>query len=277
MGSSPENPEAGGGTVAEPTRAERRPREAPAPTDGRGVVRGVLAEAAAARRLEEEVNTYPHLVFIEFLAALAVAAFFTVVSVLFDAPLEEIADPAVTPNPSKAPWYFVGLQELLVYFDPWIAGVMIPVLIILGLMAVPYLDPNPAGRDEYAFSRRKFAVTVFTFGLALWFALILIGYYLRGPSWQLYWPWESWAVEKPLTNASWSFPLPWGVATLAVYGAAGLLFPAVQWPDFRRKLGGGRYLVVMSLCLLMGGVVLKMALRLLFNVKYILVTPWFNL
>lgn len=233
--------------------------------------------AVKKAQLEDRVHVWPFLVRNEWICTLIVMVLVTVWSIVINAPLEEPANPAATPNPSKAPWYFVGLQELLVYFDPWIAGVMIPVLIILGLMAVPYLDPNPAGRDEYAFSRRKFAVTVFTFGLALWFALILIGYYLRGPSWQLYWPWESWAVEKPLTNASWSFPLPWGVATLAVYGAAGLLFPAVQWPDFRRNLGGGRYLVVMSLCLLMGGVVLKMALRLLFNVKYILVTPWFNL
>jgi len=275
MGPWLENSEAASSARIGP--ADAGPATALAPSDGRGPAAPGVHEAAGARRADEEVNTYPNLVFIELLATLGVAAFFTVVSVLFNAPLEEIADPAVTPNPSKAPWYFVGLQELLVYFDPWIAGVMIPLLLIFGLMAIPYLDRNPAGRDAYEWSARKFAVTVFTFGLGLWFALILLGYYLRGPSWQLYWPWESWAVEKPLTNASWSFPLLWGVATLAVYGAAGLLFPAVQWPDFRRNLGGGRYLVVMSLCLLMGGVVLKMALRLLFNVKYILVTPWFNL
>lgn len=263
------SPEVAGDTLAEPRPAER--------TDGRGAAHAIPRQVAADRRLDEEVNTYPHLVFIELLAALAVAAFFTVVSVLFDAPLEEMADPGLTPNPSKAPWYFVGLQELLVYFDPWIAGVMIPLLIIFGLMAIPYLDPNPAGRDVYGFSRRKFAVTVFTVGLALWFALILMGYYLRGPSWQLYWPWDSWSVEKPLKDPTWSLPLPWGTALLATYAAAGLLLPAVLWPGFFRRLGRGRYVVVMGLLLLMGGVVLKMALRLALNVKYILVTPWLNL
>lgn len=276
MGSSPENLEAGG-TLAEPAGAKGAAGAALAPSNGRGAPGAAVSDAAVARRLDEEVNTYPHLVFIELLTALAVAAFFTVVSVLFNAPLEEIADPAITPNPSKAPWYFVGLQELLGYFDPWVAGVMIPLLIIFGLMAIPYLDPNPNGRDAYAFSQRKFAVTVFTAGLTLWFALILIGYYLRGPSWQLYWPWESWAVEKPLRDPTWSFPLPWGIALLAAYGASGLVLPALLWPDMLRRLGRVRYLLVTSLLLLMGGVVLKMALRLALNVKYIVVTPWLNL
>lgn len=277
MGSWPESSEADGGTLAEPAGAKGADGAALAPSDGRGAPSAAVPEVAEARRPDEEVNTYPHLVFIELLAALAVAAFFTVASVLFDAPLEEIADRAVTPNPSKAPWYFVGLQELLVYFDPWVGGVMIPLLIIFGLMATPYLDSNPSGRDAYAFSQRKFAVTVFTFGLALWFALILIGYYLRGPSWQLYWPWESWAVEKPLRDPTWSLPLPWGIALLAAYGASGLVLPALLWPDFLRRLGRRRYLVVVGLLLLMGGVVLKMALRLALNLKYILVTPWLNL
>jgi len=277
MGSWPESSEAASGTRAEPAEAGPAAGAALAPSDGRGAAAIGVPEAAVARRPDEEVNTYPHLVFVELLAALAVAASFTVASVLFDAPLEEIADPALTPNPSKAPWYFVGLQELLVYFDPWTAGVMIPLLIIFGLMAIPYLDTNPAGRDAYEFSRRKFAVTVFTFGLALWFALILIGYFLRGSSWQLYWPWESWTVEKPLRDPTWSFPLSWGIALLAAYGASGLVLPALLWPDFLRRLGRVRYLLVMSLLLLMGGVVLKMALRLAVNVKYILVTPWLNL
>jgi quinol-cytochrome oxidoreductase complex cytochrome b subunit len=81
-------------------------------------------------------------------------------SMLIAAPLEPLADPNKTPNPSKAPWYFVGLQELLVYFDPWIAGVVLPTLIIVGLMAVPYLDKNPHGIGEYNYKDRKFAVLV---------------------------------------------------------------------------------------------------------------------
>ena len=112
------------------------------------------------------------------------------------APLEPLADPNKTPNPSKAPWYFVGLQELLVYFDPWIAGVVLPTLIIVGLMAIPYIDKSPHGIGEYNYKDRKFAVIVFSLGTAFWFILIIVGYFFRGPSWQWYWPWESWEIHK---------------------------------------------------------------------------------
>jgi hypothetical protein len=122
------------------------------------------------------------------------------------APLEPLADPNKTPNPSKAPWYFVGLQELLVYFDPWIAGVVLPTLIIVGLMAIPYIDKSPHGIGEYNYKDRKFAVWVFSLGTAFWFLLIIIGYFFRGPSWQWYWPWESWELHKEshIVTHSWS-------------------------------------------------------------------------
>ena len=93
----------------------------------------------------DEVQVWPHLVVREFLMALAVIVVIWIISIAFNAPLEEKANPAVTPNPAKAPWYFVGLQELLTYFDPWIAGVAIPSIIVFGLLAIPYLDVNRQG------------------------------------------------------------------------------------------------------------------------------------
>lgn len=278
MGCSPADSSSGDG--------RGRPEPAPATGEREGVA-VALAEPAreaegiagpAGRRPDEGVNTYPHLVFFELLCALLVIAAFTVLSVLVNAPLEGPANPAETPNPAKAPWYFVGLQELLVYFDPWIGGVMIPLLIILGLLAVPYLDVNRDGNSTYAFRSRPFAVTVFSAGLALWFGMILIGYYLRGPSWQLYWPWESWEILKPLKDVTWSLEPGWGgLALLAGYALAGYGLPFLVAPAFRRRLGRLRYAMVMSLLLLMGGVAVKIGLRLLWNIKYVLVTPWFNL
>ena len=93
----------------------------------------------------------------------------TIWSIVVDAPLEEPANPTKTPNPSKAPWYFLGLQEILVYFDPWFAGVVLPSLIIVGLMVIPYIDINPKGNGYYCFKDRKFAISTFLFGfLVMW-------------------------------------------------------------------------------------------------------------
>ena len=64
-------------------------------------------------------------------------------------------------NPSKAPWYFLGLQEMLVYFDPWIAGVVMPSIIMIGLMVFPYVDSNPLGNGYYTYRQRRFAVNMF--------------------------------------------------------------------------------------------------------------------
>lgn len=227
--------------------------------------------------LDEEVMVWPELVFKELLAILAVVFALNIISILFNAPLEEIANPGTTPNPAKAPWYFVGLQELLVYFDPWIAGVVLPGIIILGLMAIPYLDPNQEGNSYYTFSKRKYAVTVFVFGFAMWFILIIIGQYFRGPNWQVYFPWEDWSVHKEPVAGLKSFSLTQGIAFLLTYFILGLSIPFFIANAIYKKLGTTKYVVVMSLLLLMIGVVAKIALRLLFNVKYILETPWFNI
>ncbi len=138
---------------------------------------------------DEKVLTWPDLVYTELICMSVFSAVLLVVCWLARSPLEEIANPNHTPNPSKAPWYFVGLQEMLVYFDPWIAGVVLPTTIIVGLMAIPYVDRNPTrGSGYYNWSERKFAWLFFVGGFATWWILIIIGNGLRGPGWAWYWP-----------------------------------------------------------------------------------------
>ena len=230
-------------------------------------------------RKEKEKNIYvwPDLAIMEFLTAIALTSILLVWALLINAPLLKIANPGISENPSKAPWYFVGLQELLVYFDPWIAGVMIPAIIIVCLMIIPYIDNNPAGRGEYTFSARKFALINFNIGFSMWLILIFTGYFLRGPNWQFYWPWESWETAKQVEENLWSLDPVYGVAGLAAYFGAGLVMPRLAWPGFYRKCGFKRYLIVMTSILLMYAVPVKIFLRLVFNIKYVLVTPWFNI
>ena len=107
----------------------------------------------------------------EFLVAIIVTVLLMVWSLTLNAPLEEPANPNVTMNPAKAPWYFLGLQEMLVYFDPWIAGVVMPTLVIVGLMVIPYIDANPLGNGYYTYKQRRFAIWTFLFGfVGLWVA-----------------------------------------------------------------------------------------------------------
>src|SRR6187431_3715198 len=144
-----------------------------------------------------EIHVWPYLVRIEFLATVIVTVILFVWSITLNAPLEEPANPNLTMNPSKAPWYFLGLQEMLVYFDPWIAGVVLPTMIITGLMLVPYCDKNPKGVGYYTLKERPFAVGTFMFGfLILWISLIVMGTFLRGPNWNFFGPFENWDVHK---------------------------------------------------------------------------------
>ena len=153
--------------------------------------------------VEDKIFTWPDLVFSEFICMVILTVVMVLWSIALKAPLEEPANTAVAPNPSKAPWYFLGLQEMLVYFDPWMAGVVLPGLIILGLMAIPYIDTNPKGNGYFTFKERKPEVTLFLFGfLILWCQLIVIGTFLRGPNWNFFGPFEFWDVNKiePLVN-----------------------------------------------------------------------------
>ena len=134
----------------------------------------------------DKVNTWPHLMLPEFVALMAMTAFLIFLSAILQAPLLEEANPNVTPNPAKAPWYFLGLQELLSYWDPQIAGVMIPLVLGLVLwMAFPYIDRNPETHP----SKRKFAIMFYTFFLAGAGVLTIIGVLFRGPGWNWTYPW----------------------------------------------------------------------------------------
>ncbi len=223
------------------------------------------------------VAVFPYLVYKEFLAALLISIGLMVWSMAVDAPLLPEANPGKTENPAKAPWYFVGLQELLVYFDPWIAGVAIPTLIIVGLMTIPYIDTSRNAVGQYTLRERRPAIGNFLFGFAFWWILILIGQVLRGPNWHLYWPWQDWSTPRETEAVLWSFPWWLGLPALALYFGGGLVLARRIWPWLHERLGGVRYTVAVIFALLMYGVPIKIALRLLLRVKYVLVTPWFNI
>ncbi|MEK6608321.1 MAG: cytochrome C [Myxococcota bacterium] len=240
--------------------------------------------------LANRIHTWPYLVRAEFLTGLVVMIMITVWSIVVDAPLEEPANPNRTPNPSKAPWYFLGLQEMLVYFDPWFAGVVLPSLIIVGLMVIPYIDINPRGNGYYTLKERPFAMSMFMFGfLMLWIALIALGTFLRGPGWYFFGPWQYWDPHKvvALTNVDFpymvckAFGLPPTAVLDDVIGAIAVLtfYPGlavIGWPLLRRKapeaaaqLGIVRYHIVAMLFLLMMSLPLKMILRWTLNIKYV--------
>src|SRR5690242_20770365 len=140
----------------------------------------------------KELHVWPYLVRIEFLAAVIVTVVLYVWSITLNAPLEEPANPNLTMNPSKAPWYFLGLQEMLVYFDPWIAGVVMPSIIMIGLMVFPYVDSNPLGNGYYTIKQRRFSLLMFGWGFLMWILLIVIGTFIRGPGWIWFWPGQTW-------------------------------------------------------------------------------------
>jgi len=239
--------------------------------------------------LPEKVHVWPYLVRLEFLCALFVAIALTVWSIVVDAPLEEAANPTKTPNPSKAPWYFLGLQDILVYFDPWFAGVIAPVLIIVGLMLIPYLDINPKGNGYYTYSERKVAIWVYSFGfIVLWIALIIMGVFLRGPGWNLFMPWQYWDPHKVVALVNVDLPYALGVRTynmamlvggMIVSGYFALGTAAYFFMERKaiKSVGFLRMFIKIQLYLIMLGMVIKIVLRIGFNIKYIMVTPWINI
>jgi hypothetical protein len=240
--------------------------------------------------VEDKVFTWPDLVYSEFIAMVVITVVLVVWSIVLKAPLEEPANPSVAPNPSKAPWYFLGLQEMLVYFDPWLAGVVLPGLIILGLMAIPYIDTNPKGNGYYTFAERRTEIVLFLFGfLVLWCQLIVIGTFLRGPNWNFFGPYEFWDLSKvePLVNVDLSeyfwiqllgigLPGNWLVRELpGIVLVAGYLFVLpvamvrLKWVrGVYDKMGPARYYVGVSLFLVMMLMPIKMYARWLFNLKY---------
>ena len=138
------------------------------------------------RQPMDRVNVWPHLMAAEFVSLLVVLALLTIYSSAVDAPLRELANFNQTPNPSKAPWYFLGLQELLRYFHPQIAGVSIPTVIIVGLMAAPFIDRNPSTRAD----DRKLAIVIFSFFMFSFAVLTILGMFFRGPGFNFVYPWD---------------------------------------------------------------------------------------
>jgi hypothetical protein len=250
---------------------------------------------------EDKVLVWPDLVYTELVAMIVMTFILVVWAVLLKAPLEQPASSAKAPNPSKAPWYFLGLQEMLVYYDPWMAGVVLPTFIIVGLIALPYIDFNQKGAGYFTFAQRKFAVTTFLFGfVVLWCTLIVLGTFLRGPNWNFFGPFEAWDPHKvlPLNNRFLSdmFWLPlgqvfeegkgWFVRELPgivlVLAYLFLLPPLLAKTILRKffiKMGFIRFFLLVNLLQFMAALPIKMVLRWTLNLKYIVYIPeyFFNI
>jgi hypothetical protein len=266
-----------------------------------GLRRAVINDARMAQGLPnlEELEpdktlTWPDLVYTELICMVALTIFLVLWGIALQAPLEQPASSTVAPNPSKAPWYFLGLQEMLVYFDPWMAGVVLPSLIIVGLMAIPYIDTNKEGNGYYTISQRKFAYITFQYGfLVLWVVLILLGTFLRGPNWNFFGPYEYWDLHKliPLNNVNLS-EIVWiqlmGTTKptwILVREAPGLILCLLYFaiiPELLRRLffkkyaeqaGFLRYMTLAILILFMAALPIKMVLRWTINLKYLVAIP----
>ncbi len=274
----------------------------------------------------KELHVWPYLVRIEFLAAVIVTVILYIWSLTLNAPLEEPSNPNLTMNPSKAPWYFLGLQEMLVYFDPWIAGVVMPSLIMIGLMVFPYVDSNPLGNGYYTYRQRRFAINMFGWGFLMWILLIFIGTFIRGPGWIWFWPGQTWDhntvvfdrnrdVHEIVGLTVANFPthpllMKWAIIPLfgfilvaGFFVVGGLLFHwlmmrapfklryLTSWAAFknwatvsgefeRKLLASTSLLQYMTFQFFAVSVLLampvKLFLRLVFTIKYVWVTPFFN-
>ncbi len=273
---------------------------------------------------DEKILVWPDLVYTELICMIALTAFLIFWAIALPAPLEEAASSVKTPNPSKAPWYFLGLQEMLVYYDPWMAGVVLPSMIVAGLMAIPYLDFNKKGNGYYTIKERPFSYIVFQFGfLEMWITLIVLGTLLRGPNWNFFGPYEHWDAHKveALNNVNLSeyvwqrglnmslpgalsfsdmpwVPLPDSLTaflnpflqffsllfgrelpgTLLVLGYFIALPPVMALTIFRsfyQRMGFIRFMIMANLLLFMASLPIKMVLRWVFNLKYLISIPEF--
>jgi hypothetical protein len=259
---------------------------------------------------DEKVLVWPDLVYTELICMIAVTALLLVWGIALQAPLEEPASSVKTPNPSKAPWYFLGLQEMLVYYDPWMAGVVLPSLVLVGLAAIPFMDFNKKGNGYFTIDQRKFAYLVFQFGfLELWVTLIILGTFFRGPNWNIFGPFEYWDAHKVLAlnnvDLSQYFWIGWlgqslpkappdssmitqlgyivwrewlGIALVLGYFI--VLPPLMATTIFRgffARMGFVRFMLMANLLLFMAALPIKMVLRWTVNMKYIIAIPEFFL
>jgi hypothetical protein len=257
---------------------------------------------------DDKVLVWPDLVYTELIAMVICTFALVIWAVLLKAPLEAPASSAKAPNPSKAPWYFLGLQEMLVYYDPWMAGVVLPTMILVGMIAMPYIDFNQKGNGYYTFVERKFAMTIYLFGfLVLWCSLIVLGTFLRGPNWNFFGPFEYWDPHMvlPLNNVNLS-EIFWlglndpfhviGTEGMGIFGillreAPGILLIGLYlfalppllaktvMRGFFIKMGFIRFFVLINLMQFMAALPLKMVLRWTINLKYIVYIPeyFFNI
>lgn len=264
-----------------------------------------------------EIHVWPYLVRVEFLATLIVTVILFVWSITLNAPLEEPANPNLTMNPSKAPWYFLGLQEMLVYFDPWIAGVVMPSIIMVGLMVFPYVDSNPLGNGYYTLKQRRFALWMFGAGFLMWIVLIVIGTFIRGPGWIWFWPGQTWDHNAVVFDKNVDLhdiiATKFGLGFLATnpgkfifglivvtgfYLVGALFFHWLMTVDFKRisfrplrlfpkkpfeekilaRTSLLQYLTFQFFAIsVLLALPVKLVLRLAFTIKYVWVTPWFNI
>jgi hypothetical protein len=257
-------------------------------------------EGPIEKQESDRVWVWPDLVYTELISLILCSVVLIVWSIVLEAPIEQPASQSATPNPSKAPWYFLGLQEMLVYFDPWLAGVVLPSFIIVGLIAIPYIDKNEKGNGYYTVADRKAEIFLFLLGfVVLWCSLIVLGTFLRGPNWNFFGPFEYWDTHKleALTNVNlseyiWVRALNTGLpANLFVREVFGILLvvayvfvlPVVLarnvFKTYYEKMGAARYYVGVFLFLMMMSLPIKMLLRWIINLKYIVAIPeyFFNI
>ncbi len=253
---------------------------------------------------DDKVLVWPDLVYTELICLVIGSAVLLLWSIALPAPLESPANPAGPPNPSKAPWYFLGLQEMLVYFDPWMAGVILPGLIVTGLIAMPYMDTNPKGNGYYTVKHRPFALGVWLFGfLILWVVLIVFGTFLRGPNWNFFGPFDYWDshLQVPLTNVNMSDYF-WNGQELLGFGLhkalpdnpfvrelPGILFtvvwifvlPVILAKTVMRRMfesmGSIRFYIMAFHLVVMALLPVKMVLRWIMTLKYFVYLPEFNM
>lgn len=253
---------------------------------------------------DDKVLVWPDLIYSELIALVVATALLVLWSILLRAPLEAPANQAGPPNPSKAPWYFLGLQEMLVYYDPWMAGVVLPGMIVTGLIMMPYIDMNPKGNGYYTVKERPFALWTWLFGfLILWVVLIVFGTFLRGPNWNFFGPYEPWNAhtQVPLTSVQFSdyfwngkqllgvgldMPIP---KNSLIRELPGILFigfwifvlPAILAKTLFKKLyaemGSIRYWVMAIHFVVLALLPLKMFLRWMLTLKYFVYLPEYNL
>jgi hypothetical protein len=240
----------------------------------------------------EALTTWPHLLRAELLAGLLALLLVTWWAILLEVPLGAPADPAVTPALAKAPWFFIGVQELLQYFDAWLAGAVLPLLMVFGLCALPYLDVSPEANGCYTLRRRPVALVVVAALIVMWLLPMVVGELLRGEHWALQPVWQQPPLSPDLPPPQ---PPPALATRLGLEGGAGqvlgavtclfpYLFMALTWPRLRRRfpesigrMGRVRYGVAGFLVVSAVGVLVKVLLVATLDVRYLWVTPWFRI